>query len=57
MTDIDERVRATVCKIIGSLDYETAAHHITAVTMKALGERLLDRKVSDMLWCTPSASC
>lgn len=31
--------------MLGSLDYETAAHHVTAETMKALGERLLDRKV------------
>ncbi|KAI5453422.1 Sister chromatid cohesion protein pds5 [Naganishia albida] len=44
LADVDERVRCAVCKLFGSLDYETAAHHVTAETMKALGERLLDRK-------------
>ncbi|KAJ9093577.1 hypothetical protein QFC19_008306 [Naganishia cerealis] len=46
LTDVDERVRSTVCKVIGSLDYETAAHHITVATMRAVGERMLDRKPS-----------
>ncbi|GHJ87283.1 hypothetical protein NliqN6_3685 [Naganishia liquefaciens] len=46
LNDVDDRVRGAVCKMLGSLDYETAAHHVTLETMKALGERLLDRKLA-----------
>lgn len=46
LNDVDDRVRGAVCKMLGSLDYETAAHHVTLGTMRALGERLLDRKVA-----------
>lgn len=46
LNDVDDKVRGAVCKMLGSLDYETAAHHVTLETMRALGERLLDRKVA-----------
>ncbi|WVQ83257.1 hypothetical protein IAT38_005396 [Cryptococcus sp. DSM 104549] len=45
LDDPDERVRAAVCKVIGSLDYETALHHLSLKTLKAVSERLIDKKL------------
>ncbi|ORY30387.1 armadillo-type protein [Naematelia encephala] len=42
--DSDERIRAAICKIIGSLDYETALHHISSSTLRAVGGRMSDKK-------------
>lgn len=44
--DADERVRAAVCKIIGSLDYSTALNHISQPLLKAVGGRMSDKKSS-----------
>jgi len=44
--DADERVRASICKVIGSLDFETALHHISEETLKAVGGRMSDKRVS-----------
>jgi sister-chromatid-cohesion protein PDS5 len=44
--DADERVRAAICKVIGSLDFETALHHISQETLKAVGGRMSDKRVS-----------
>lgn len=44
--DADERVRAAICKVIGSLDFETALHHISEETLKAVGGRMSDKRVS-----------
>ncbi|RXK35355.1 hypothetical protein M231_07377 [Tremella mesenterica] len=44
--DADERVRAAICKVIGSLDFETALHHLDAVSLKAVGARMSDKKAS-----------
>ena len=43
--DSDERVRAAICKVIGSLDVETALHHISEQTLRAVGGRMSDKKV------------
>lgn len=44
--DPDEKVRVAICKVIGSLDYETALHHVRAKTLQVAGGRMLDKKVS-----------
>ena len=44
--DSDEKVRAAICKVIGSLDYEAALHHVSIGTLRAVGGRLSDKKVS-----------
>lgn len=44
--DSDERVRAAICKVLGSVDYDTALHHLSADTMRAVGGRVSDKKVS-----------
>lgn len=44
--DPDEKVRVAICKVIGSLDYETALHHVQAKTLQVAGGRMLDKKVS-----------
>lgn len=44
--DSEEKVRATICRIIGSLDYETALHHLKLGTLQAVGARMSDKKVS-----------
>ncbi|WWC86884.1 uncharacterized protein L201_001763 [Kwoniella dendrophila CBS 6074] len=44
--DSDDRVRAALCKVIGSLDYETALHHLDAHTLQVVGGRLADKKLS-----------
>jgi sister-chromatid-cohesion protein PDS5 len=46
--DADERVRAAICKVIGSLDFETALHHISEETLKAVGGRMSDKRVSSV---------
>lgn len=43
--DPDEKVRHTVCKIYGELDYETAAYHVNEDMLRAIGYRCLDTKV------------
>lgn len=44
-TDVEEKVRSTACRALGSLHYEVAAHHVSASTLKLLGDRLRDKKV------------
>ncbi|OCF45868.1 hypothetical protein I317_00356 [Kwoniella heveanensis CBS 569] len=44
--DSDERVRAAVCRVIGSLDYETALHHISPSTLGKIIVRMGDKKSS-----------
>lgn len=44
--DADERVRAAICKVIGSLDVETAMHHISQQTLRAIGGRMSDKKLA-----------
>ncbi|WWD21518.1 hypothetical protein CI109_106004 [Kwoniella shandongensis] len=46
MEDADERVRAAICKVIGALDYETALHHLSILTLQAVGARMSDKKAS-----------
>jgi sister-chromatid-cohesion protein PDS5 len=45
LLDPDEKVRAEVCKVYGTLDYETALHHVSASQLKAIADRIRDRKV------------
>lgn len=47
-TDAEEKVRAAICKAIGSLDYETALHHLKPSTLRSIGQRLSDKKVSSV---------
>ncbi|WRT64749.1 uncharacterized protein IL334_001683 [Kwoniella shivajii] len=44
--DSDERIRAAICKVIGSLDYETALHHVSSDTLQTIGARMGDKKSS-----------
>jgi sister-chromatid-cohesion protein PDS5 len=44
--DPDDKVRAAVCKAYGELDFETAAYHVSEETLRQIGSRCLDRKVS-----------
>ncbi|KAK4687777.1 sister chromatid cohesion protein PDS5, partial [Tremellales sp. Uapishka_1] len=44
ISDPDEKVRAAICKVIGSLDYETALHHVNEKTIRAVGGRISDKK-------------
>jgi hypothetical protein len=44
--DPDDKVRAAVCKAYGELDFETAAYHVSEETLRQIGSRSLDRKVS-----------
>ncbi|KAK8847427.1 hypothetical protein IAR55_005285 [Kwoniella newhampshirensis] len=46
LEDADERVRAAVCRILGSMDYETALHHLGKQTLQAVGARLSDKRAS-----------
>lgn len=46
--DSEEKVRAAICRVIGSLDFETALHHISEETLRAVGGRMSDKKVSSM---------
>lgn len=47
--DSDEKIRAAICKTIGSLDYETALHHVSVQTLTALGGRMSDKKVGEQI--------
>ncbi len=40
----DERVRAATAKMLGSLDYETALHHVDKSVMLTLADRCKDKK-------------
>ncbi|CDU25263.1 related to PDS5-precocious dissociation of sister chromatids [Sporisorium scitamineum] len=40
----DERVRATTAKMLGSLDYETALHHVQKSVLLKLADRCKDKK-------------
>ncbi|KAK0534137.1 Sister chromatid cohesion protein pds5 [Tilletia horrida] len=42
--DPDERVRISLIRAIGSLDYETLLHHVPKATLTKLADRGLDRK-------------
>ncbi|KTW25896.1 hypothetical protein T552_03170 [Pneumocystis carinii B80] len=42
--DIDEKVRMTVCKMIGSLDYKIVSERIPSNILEALSDRCKDRK-------------
>jgi sister-chromatid-cohesion protein PDS5 len=44
--DAEEKVRAALCRVFGQLDYETALHHIDVQSLKAIGNRSSDKKVS-----------
>jgi sister chromatid cohesion protein PDS5 len=44
MLDMEEKVRAVTCKIFSQLDYETALHHISVELLKALSDRIMDKK-------------
>ncbi|WVQ76020.1 hypothetical protein IAR50_005656 [Cryptococcus sp. DSM 104548] len=44
--DPDEKVRGTMSRVLGSLDYETALHHVQPKTLRALGDRVLDKRSS-----------
>ncbi|MCO5606325.1 hypothetical protein L7F22_060512 [Adiantum nelumboides] len=44
--DPDERVRAAIAKVIGSINYETALHHVDKSLLKELAGRCKDRKPS-----------
>lgn len=43
--DSDERVRAAICKAVGTLEYEVVLHHIREESLRAIGARLIDKKV------------
>lgn len=47
--DPDDKVRAATCKLYAQLDFETALHHVSAVQLKALSERALDKKVTGLV--------
>lgn len=61
LSDPEEHVRDTTCKIFGSLDYETTLHHVTKATLKDLSSRMMDKKVrfpsffSSVLFSLPRA--
>ena len=44
--DSEEKVRSAVCRVFGQLDYETALHHINVETLRHIGGRTSDKKVS-----------
>ena len=44
--DPDEKVRAATCKLFGEMPYETLSHHVSMHLLRAIGERILDKKVS-----------
>lgn len=47
LSDPDEHVRETTCKIYGHLDYETVLHHIKKPALKDLSSRMMDKKVRE----------
>ncbi|CAK5272282.1 unnamed protein product [Mycena citricolor] len=46
LLDPDEKVRAAVCRVYSSMDYETALHHVKVDQLKAVAGRMLDKKPS-----------
>lgn len=44
VTDPDEKVRATIARVLGTLNYEAALHHVERSLLYALAKRLLDRR-------------
>nr|WJN24942.1 cohesin maintenance factor [Pseudozyma pruni] len=44
LLESDERVRAATAKMLGSLDYETALHHVDKSVLLKLADRCKDRK-------------
>ncbi|KAL5521605.1 PDS5 [Sanghuangporus sanghuang] len=44
LLDPDEKVRAAVCKLYSQLDYETALHYVSEEQLRAVGDRVLDKK-------------
>ncbi|KAJ7057785.1 armadillo-type protein [Mycena amicta] len=42
--DPDDKVRAAVCRLYGTLDYETALHHVNVEQLRQLGDRGRDKK-------------
>jgi sister-chromatid-cohesion protein PDS5 len=51
LTDVEDKVRAAACKAFGSLDYEIAAQHIKAETLRLLADRLKDKRVCTLQLC------
>jgi hypothetical protein len=43
--DSDEKIRAAICMVIGSVEYETALHNLSQQTLRAVGGRMSDKKV------------
>lgn len=43
--DSDERVRAAICHVVGALDYEAVLRSTSLPLLKAVGERMSDKKV------------
>jgi sister-chromatid-cohesion protein PDS5 len=46
LQDPDERVRATLVRVIGTLDYETVLHHLDRDFLVKVAERLRDRRLA-----------
>ncbi|PWN42791.1 hypothetical protein IE81DRAFT_289632 [Ceraceosorus guamensis] len=46
LADPDERVRASMVKVLGSTDYETALHHVDREIWQEIGNRCRDKKAS-----------
>ncbi|KAF9970143.1 hypothetical protein BGZ73_007253 [Actinomortierella ambigua] len=42
--DTEEKVRATTCRVVGELDYETSLHHVTKDVLEQIGHRCRDKK-------------
>ena len=53
LLDPDEKVRAAVCKIYGQIDYETALHHVSESQLRAVSERVADKKVRFRSFTSP----
>jgi hypothetical protein len=43
--DIDERVRAAACLVIGALDMDVLIGHLDMLVLEQLGQRCRDKKV------------
>lgn len=48
--DSEEKIRTAICRVIGSLDYDTALNHIGVDTLRAIGGRTSDKKVCLLDW-------
>ncbi|EJD05552.1 uncharacterized protein FOMMEDRAFT_132048 [Fomitiporia mediterranea MF3/22] len=44
LLDPDEKVRAAACKLYSQLDYETALHYVSEKQLRAVGDRVVDKK-------------